>query len=65
VGILDADIYGPSLPTLLQAEDLLVRRSLKNPKFVLPLQAKGVPTLKMLSFGHVNPKAGAPGAVCD
>jgi Mrp family chromosome partitioning ATPase/DUF971 family protein len=62
VGILDADIYGPSLPTLLQSEDIVVKRSPNNPKFVLPLHAKGIPTLKMLSFGHVNPKAGAPGA---
>lgn len=64
VGILDADIYGPSLPTILQSEETVVRRSVTNPKFVLPLKVKGVPTLKMLSFGHVNPKAGAPGAVC-
>lgn len=63
VGILDADVYGPSLPTLLQPIDHAVRRSPNNPKFVLPLQVKDVPNLSMLSFGHVNPKAGAPGAV--
>lgn len=63
VGILDADVYGPSLPTLLQPIDRAVRRSTNNPKFVLPLQVKDVPNLSMLSFGHVNPNAGAPGAV--
>lgn len=63
VGILDADVYGPSLPTLLQPVDHAVRRSPNNPKFVLPLQVKDVPNLSMLSFGHVNPNAGAPGAV--
>lgn len=62
VAILDADIYGPSLPHLLAAKDLAVLRSPSNPKHILPLEsaAGGV---KMLSFGHVNPKSGAPGSV--
>lgn len=63
VGILDADIYGPSLPTMLQPVDTIVKRSTNNAKFVLPLVSRDLPSLKMLSFGHVNPKAGAPGAV--
>ena len=65
VGILDADIYGPSLPLLLPAVSLDVLRSPSNPKQVLPLHAKHKPALKMLSFGHVNPKSGAPGSVCN
>lgn len=61
VGLLDADIYGPSLPLMLQAEDdAIVRRSNENPKMIYPLQ--GPYGIKMLSFGHVNPKSGAPGA---
>lgn len=61
VGLLDADIYGPSLPSLVQCEDNnTVRRSPNNSKFILPLV--GPLGVKMLSFGHVNPKAGAPGA---
>lgn len=64
VGLLDADIYGPSLPSMLTPVDDAVRRSPRNPKFVLPLEAAALPNLQMLSFGHVNPKAGAPGAVC-
>lgn len=63
VGLLDADVYGPSLPTLLPAQSSDVLRSPANPKHVLPLRAQHCPELKMLSFGHVNPKAGAPGAV--
>lgn len=67
VGILDADVYGPSLPYLLEATSLRVFRSETNPKHILPLTAAHVDAsggvLKMLSFGHVNPKSGAPGSV--
>lgn len=62
VGLLDADVYGPSLPLMLQADDLTVRRSEENSKMIYPL--KGPYGIEMISFGHVNPKAGAPGAVC-
>lgn len=62
VAILDADIYGPSLPHLLAVKDPAVLRSPSNPKHILPLEsAQG--NVKMLSFGHVNPKSGAPGSV--
>ncbi len=67
VGILDVDVYGPSLPHLLEATSLRVLRSESNPKHILPLDAAnstaGGGCLKMLSFGHVNPKSGAPGSV--
>lgn len=63
VGLLDADIYGPSLPFQLSPADPIVRRSSSNPQHILPLEAQGLPNLKMLSFGHVNPKSGAPGSV--
>eukprot|EP01039_Chlorochromonas_danica_P000382 gene382-415_t len=62
VGLLDADIYGPSLPFQLSPADPAVRRSSSNPQHILPLEAQGLPNLKMLSFGHVNPKSGAPGS---
>ncbi|CCI45349.1 unnamed protein product [Albugo candida] len=58
VGILDADIYGPSLPTMVYPEDRVVRPSPTNKGFVLPLEFHGV---KLMSFGFVNQKA-APGA---
>lgn len=63
VGLLDADIYGPSLPLQLQASSDVVQKSPNNPNYILPLQSRDLPTLKMLSFGHVNPKSGAPGSV--
>jgi Mrp family chromosome partitioning ATPase len=62
-GILDADIYGPSLPLQLPPSDSTVKRSTNNPKFIFPLISKDLPNLKMLSFGHVNPNSGAPGSV--
>lgn len=61
IGLLDADIYGPSVPFLTQPDDPEARlpRSKLNPKFILPLEAEGI---KVLSFGHVNPRAGVVGA---
>uniref|UniRef100_K3WHC3 Gamma-butyrobetaine hydroxylase-like N-terminal domain-containing protein n=1 Tax=Globisporangium ultimum (strain ATCC 200006 / CBS 805.95 / DAOM BR144) TaxID=431595 RepID=K3WHC3_GLOUD len=58
VGILDADIYGPSLPTMVSPKDLTIRQSRKMKNFVEPLEYEGV---KCMSFGFVNQKA-APGA---
>lgn len=58
VGILDADIYGPSLPTMVSPTDLTIRQSRKMKNFVEPLEYEGV---KCMSFGFVNQKA-APGA---
>jgi len=60
VGLLDADIYGPSLPLLVRPLDVTVRRSTVNPKWVQPLVCPD--GLKVMSFGYVNPRSGAPGA---
>lgn len=60
VGILDADIYGPSLPFLLEASNLTVKKSPSNDKWILPLES--IQGIKMMSFGYVNPRSGAPGA---
>ena len=62
VGLLDADVYGPSVPLLVPAEDNVVRRSPNRANAVLPITAKGLPNLTMLSFGHVSPQSGAPGS---
>jgi len=61
VALLDADVYGPSLPFMVTPSDPTqpVRRSQNNPDHVLPLDRGNV---RFLSFGHVNPKAGVPGA---
>ncbi|KAG6615852.1 putative ATPase, nucleotide-binding [Phytophthora cinnamomi] len=58
VGILDADIYGPSLPTMVSPEDRSIRPSKKVKNFVEPVEYEGV---KCMSFGFVNQRA-APGA---
>ena len=48
VGLLDADIYGPSLPILLGIEDGALRVRMSPEKTILPLYAHGLP---MISFG--------------
>ncbi|WP_105101838.1 iron-sulfur cluster carrier protein ApbC [Microbulbifer pacificus] len=48
VGLLDADIYGPSLPTMLGTEG--VRPEVRDGKFFVPVEAKG---LKTMSLGYL------------
>ena len=47
-GLLDADIYGPSLPILLGIEDGAGRVCLTPEKHIIPLEAHGLP---FISFG--------------
>jgi ATP-binding protein involved in chromosome partitioning len=48
VGLLDADIYGPSLPILLGIEDGARHVRMTPEKQILPLEAHGLP---LISFG--------------
>jgi ATP-binding protein involved in chromosome partitioning len=48
VALLDADIYGPSLPILLGIEDGASRVRMSPEKTILPIEACGLP---MISFG--------------
>jgi ATP-binding protein involved in chromosome partitioning len=48
VGLMDADIYGPSLPILLGIEDGAERVRMSPEKIIQPLEAHGMP---MISFG--------------
>ena len=48
VGVLDADIYGPSVPVLLGLEDGAKRARMNDHKQILPLEAYG---LSVVSFG--------------
>jgi len=59
VGLLDADIFGPSLPTLLQGADSKILASRTKDKWVLPVEHNGV---KCMSFGWVSTAASVPGA---
>ncbi|MDA0577391.1 MAG: P-loop NTPase [Verrucomicrobia bacterium] len=55
VGIFDADIYGPSLPTMVKAPfDGLFQA---GSGLILPVTHAG---LKLMSFAYANPKPGAP-----
>ena len=47
-GLLDADIYGPSLPILLGIEDGAARARMTPERYILPLEAHGLP---LVSFG--------------
>jgi len=67
VGLLDLDVYGPSLPTLLEnavekSENgrPIVKRSREHEGMILPIQCHG--GVSAMSFGWVNPKAGVKGA---
>jgi Mrp family chromosome partitioning ATPase len=62
VALLDADLYGPSLPTMVDVNDRTVRTTSCG-KYIEPLSydAGGISPLKVMSYGFVNAKAG-PGA---
>ena len=62
VGLLDLDVYGPSLPILLKPNDPVVRRSKKGKGMVLPIEYQDV---KVLSLGFVNRSSGVPGSGPD
>jgi ATP-binding protein involved in chromosome partitioning len=47
-GLFDADIYGPSLPILLGADDAASRVRMSPEKHIEPIEAHGLP---MISFG--------------
>ena len=48
VGLLDADIYGPSVPTLFNLPDVNVKLTAENK--IIPIEIKG---LKIVSFGFL------------
>jgi Mrp family chromosome partitioning ATPase len=53
VGILDADIYGPSLPTMVKATATSNKQIFKG-QYLQPLEYDGV---KLMSMGYLNPGA--------
>lgn len=59
VGIVDLDLYGPSLPILVHPEDRTIRRSPLGPGMVYPITHHNV---KLMSLGFVNTNSGVPGS---
>ena len=61
VGLLDLDVYGPSLPLLVKPRDKTVRKSPPEmgEGMVDPIEHKGV---KLMSLGYVSPNSGVPGS---
>lgn len=59
VGLLDVDIYGPSLPLMVNPNDDSVRRSSLGASMVCPIEHEGV---KLLSLGYVSSNSGIPGS---
>ena len=53
VGIFDADIYGPSLPTLVSPKNTRLLAPESDPKAILPLEFEGV---KLMSYGFAVQK---------
>ena len=50
VGLLDADIYGPSLPILLGAEDGATRIRMTAEKQIVPIAVHGIPLVSFAFF---------------
>jgi Mrp family chromosome partitioning ATPase len=59
VGLLDVDIYGPSLPLMVDPDDTAVRKSSLGASMVCPIEHEGV---KLLSLGYVSSNSGIPGS---
>lgn len=59
IGLLDLDLYGPSLPVLVRPTDCTIRRSPLGTGLVYPITHENV---KLLSLGFVNTNSGVPGS---
>lgn len=53
IGLLDLDVYGPSLPVLVKPSDPAVKQSPLGAGMVYPIEHEGV---KLLSLGFVSPQ---------
>jgi len=71
IGLLDVDVYGPSLPLLVKPDDVTVRQSPTGDKssasndngtsidMIEPIMHNNV---KLMSLGYVSPTSGVPGS---
>lgn len=53
IGLLDLDVYGPSLPVVVKPKDPAVRKSPLGAGMVYPIEHEGI---KLLSLGFVSHK---------
>lgn len=51
MGIFDADIYGPSIPTLLNREKAYLESPADSPNQILPIEYEGI---KTMSYGYAG-----------
>lgn len=57
VGLVDADIFGPSIPTMFNCEhEQPVMEEVKDKKMIVPIEQYGV---KLMSIGFLTPPEGA------
>lgn len=56
IGIFDADIYGPSLPTMINKEDAMIYANKEKPDEIIPIEYDGI---KAMSFGFNAQKKAA------
>lgn len=56
VGLFDADVYGPSLPTLIGKEKQALEAPENRPREILPVEFEGVKTMSY-GFASGNKKA--------
>ncbi len=61
IGLLDLDVYGPSLPLLVRPKDPTVRQCPPEmgSGMIEPIEHGGV---KLMSLGYVSPDSGVPGS---
>ena len=57
VGVIDADIFGPSMPTMFNCEhEQPMLKEINGKNFIVPIEQYGV---KMISIGFLSPKENA------
>ena len=54
VGLFDSDIYGPSLPTMVNSADQYLFQDERDPSFIKPVLFSGV---KCMSYGFAQKKS--------
>jgi hypothetical protein len=59
IGLLDLDLYGPSLPLLVSPTDITVKRSSLGKGMIIPIHHHSV---KLLSLGYVAPNVRCHGS---